>query len=448
MELVWIYALGPVLPRTLKVQATVSLQAMRPALENRAGLFILRWKKMRNSTVRYLLIVGSLAGGITELQAQPLEENISRFIPGFEYSLSFRYRMEGVDQDNALLDANASTLRSRLTLSAKPANRLGLIVEIDNVAAVGPDEYDSFALNQYRGLYSIIPDQEGTEVNLAAASFAPSVGHNLILGRQRILHEKQRFIGGVAWRQNEQTYDALTYNYSSDLFDFDYSHLDEVHRIFGGELPSFQITEFDMNGDSLLGTLKQGWGNTSAYVYALDIENAPALSSLTYGLAYSGKIRGFDADLAWARQADYANNPGSSDTNYLAVSFARLLGPVRALLGYERLGSDNGATAFNTPLATLHAFQGWADIFLNTPSAGIEDAYISLSGSVNELVLTGTYHDFNSEVGSADYGSEVDLQASYTFNPTVSAAVKFASYRSDTFSVDTDKLWLTINISF
>src|SRR3546814_11261136 len=46
--------------------------------------------------------------------------------------------------------------------------------------------------------------------------------------------------------------------------------------------------------------------------------------------------------------------------------------------GYEVLGGDDGTgnRAFQTPLATKHAFQGWADVFLTTPADGIEDAYV------------------------------------------------------------------------
>jgi hypothetical protein len=46
-------------------------------------------------------------------------------------------------------------------------------------------------------------------------------------------------------------------------------------------------------------------------------------------------------------------------------------------------GSDHGNSkvnnsnlAFQAPLGTKHAFQGWADEFLNTPTDGIEDAYL------------------------------------------------------------------------
>src|SRR3546814_12023345 len=46
---------------------------------------------------------------------------------------------------------------------------------------------------------------------------------------------------------------------------------------------------------------------------------------------------------------------------------------------YEVLGSDAGVFAFQTPLATLHKFQGWADLFLTTPSAGVRDLNFTLT---------------------------------------------------------------------
>ena len=41
-------------------------------------------------------------------------------------------------------------------------------------------------------------------------------------------------------------------------------------------------------------------------------------------------------------------------------------------LGFERL-EGNGTVALQTPLATLHAFNGWADKFLSTPANGLRD---------------------------------------------------------------------------
>ena len=42
--------------------------------------------------------------------------------------------------------------------------------------------------------------------------------------------------------------------------------------------------------------------------------------------------------------------------------------------GIEYL-EGNGTIGFSTPLATLHKFQGFADVFLTTPASGITDAY-------------------------------------------------------------------------
>ena len=54
------------------------------------------------------------------------------------------------------------------------------------------------------------------------------------------------------------------------------------------------------------------------------------------------------------------------------------------------LGGDNGSgnRAFQTPLATKHAFQGWADQFLTTPADGIEDAYLGVTAPLLGGLLT------------------------------------------------------------
>ena len=76
------------------------------------------------------------------------------------------------------------------------------------------------------------------------------------------------------------------------------------------------------------------------------------------------------------------------------------------------LGSDNGV-GVKTPYATLHGFQGWADKFLTTPADGIEDFYLGLSGKLGGVTLGATYHDFQAEESSADFGTEIDLVATW-----------------------------------
>jgi hypothetical protein len=87
-----------------------------------------------------------------------------------------------------------------------------------------------------------------------------------------------------------------------------------------------------------------------------------------------------------AHQTNYANNPLSISLNYWlgegSVTYKGLTG----LIGYEVL-EGNGTIGFATPLATLHAFNGWADMFLTTPANGLKDFYLKAA-----YVLPADFH--------------------------------------------------------
>ena len=117
-------------------------------------------------------------------------------------------------------------------------------------------------------------------------------------------------------------------------------------------------------------------------------------------------------------------------------------GGITAKLGLEVLGSDSVAYAFQTPLATKHAFNGWADKFLSTPANGLQDLMVSVGGMVAGVKLLGVYHDYSADEGSADYGTEINLLAVKKISTRYTVGAKFAGYSADTFSTDTDKFWL------
>lgn len=375
-------------------------------------------------------------------------EAVAKMVSEGSAKLSLRYRFEAVDQDNALEDAEASTLKTRLTLTTGTVNGFTALLEADDVSTIGADEYDSFIINEYRGTHSVIADPVGTEINQAWIKYAFNETISTTVGRQRILHAGQRFVGGVGWRQNEQTYDAFTVNYAGKAFTLDYSYLWKVNRIFDGSGTSVQATEFDSDSHIALASAPLGIGKLSGYIYALDFEEAAALSSITYGLGYAGTIGLFSFDASVATQSDYGDNPASYDALYLGLEGKVAVKPVTLIAGYELLGSDDGDRAFTTPLATLHKFQGWADLFLATPNNGIEDIYVGASGALGSLSLGAFYHDLSADEGSADYGSEVDLVATYAINKYLSVELKYADYSADDFAVDTDKIWFSVMANF
>ena len=125
--------------------------------------------------------------------------------------------------------------------------------------------------------------------------------------------------------------------------------------------------------------------------------------------------------------------------------------------GYEVLGgSDDGKgtgnLAFQTPLATKHAFQGWADVFLTTPTDGIKDAYLGASLPLFGGTAQAVYHDFRAEQSSliSQYGEELDLSYAHPI-PGVKGLVglvKYADYDANDFGVDTRKFWTQVQYTY
>lgn len=369
-------------------------------------------------------------------------------IAGGTTHLALRYRLETVEQDNLLRDATASTLRTRLSFQSATVNQFSLAIEADSILTVGADHYDSFALDRYRGSYSVIADPVGTEINIATLHYALEQGSSVSIGRQRLNHATQRFLGSVGWRQNEQTMDAISYHRGAESLSVDYSYIWNVNRIFGGSKPSAQASDLDSNSHALNISSTQDWGTISGFLYALDFANARGASSISYGGSYSGKVSALNLFASYAHQSDYGDNPTSYDADYFTVEGSGKLGSLTLLLGYENLGSDAGNVAFSTPLATGHKFQGFADTFLNTPANGIEDIYVSASTAINSLSLSTSLHRYNASEGGQHYGNELDVVAGYKINAHLNVEAKVAFYSSQDFGVDTDKLWLSMNMAF
>ncbi len=366
-----------------------------------------------------------------------------------DVKLHLRYRFESVDQDGIDKDASASTLKTRITYTTAPWQGFQGKLEFDDVTALGGEAYNSTANG--KGQYPVVADPAGTEVNQAWIRYSQEP-FSVTAGRQRILLDNQRFVGGVGWRQNEQTYDGLsaTFNPVENL-DLFYAYVHNVNRIFG---PENMLEAPDFGGDIHLlnAAYDCDWlGRVSGYAYLLDFEDAAALSSATYGVRLDGKYKTGEHSLLYtaeyAMQSDHGDNPASYDADYYHLVGGLALPQATFKVGYEVLGSDDGVS-FKTPLATGHAFQGFSDKFLLTPPDGIEDLYVSASTTVQGTKLTATYHDFSAETGGEDYGSEIDIVVARKFCDHYTAMLKYAKYSSDDYATDTDKLWLSVAATF
>ncbi|MGJ8664215.1 MAG: alginate export family protein [Marinicella sp.] len=368
-------------------------------------------------------------------------------------NLSFRYRFELVDQDNFDKNANASTLRTRLNYKTETYKGMSFFIEADNVMEVFGDNYNAGAGNTpNNGAYPVVADPTGTEINQAWFSFAFNESNNIKLGRQRILLDNQRFVGGVGWRQNEQTYDAISFNSEiadSHLF---LSYIENVNRIFGDD-----VSAGDHDNQTFLANWSNTWQdrhNLVVYYYNIDNQDAASFSTATLGAAFKthwpiddNKIT-FGAE--FAQQSDAHNNPVNYDASYTRLDLGLSLEHVTFFGGYEVLEgqADQIGAAFRTPLATLHAFNGWADQFLATPDAGLEDLFVGAKGAVEGFNWQVKYHQFDAESGSGDFGSELDFSVSKKLNKNFSALVKAAQYDAQDIKSDTHKYWFMLSAHF
>ncbi len=372
--------------------------------------------------------------------------------------IDVRYRFETKDQDGFAQDAYSNTIRTRLGFETGEVYNLKVLVEFENVASIGDDHFNS--TTNGRTQFPVIADPNVTEINRAQVTFTGIDKTAITVGRQRFNLNNHRFVGAVDFRQNQQTFDAA--RFSTKLIDhvtFDYLYISRVHRIFGDNNPAGEFNSDShvlsaiIDGDEL-GTLK-------TYGVILDLEETPALSSQSWGARYENIVT-LDEDAGiklgvvaeYATQSDNAANPIDYREAYLHGEASLSVAPFTGKLGYEKLGGD-GTSSFKTPLATLHKFQGFADVFLVTPAAGLQDVYGTIAYNwKNAPFGTGvkffaTYHDFKSDVGSLDLGDEFDAGMSVKFCKHWSINLKGAVYNGGASNIaDRNLIWAALRFQY
>ncbi|MDK1119000.1 MAG: hypothetical protein QGM50_09450 [Anaerolineae bacterium] len=297
-------------------------------------------------------------------------------------------------------------------------------------------------------------------------------GTTIKLGRQIITYRKapfHRFMGTVLWCQNWQNHDAFTLqNKSLANTTINYAYSWNVNRIFTDKAVGGK-GEFD--SDSHFVNVKYDgfkYAKLEGYAYLLDFDNSPVNSTETFGGRISGSYptsKNMKIIYAgeYASQDDYGSAIVELDEDYylgeIGVKFmlGNVISSVMLKFDYEVL-TGNGTNAFLTPLATGHAFQGWADRFLFTPADGIEDAYFTAVVMAYGAKFIASYHMIESDNLGYDYGDELDLLLTKTFKDHYTFGAKIAIYDADTNATnvarggiraaDVTKTWFWAQIKF
>ena len=368
-----------------------------------------------------------------------------------------RLRYQNLDSDSFPETGEALTLRFLGTLEAKIFDKTYILGEVEGVTAF-IDEYDDGSGQS--PLLPFIPDPEGVELNRLQLITEVVPKTRITAGRQRVALDDSRFIGAFPFRQNGQTIDAIRVeNKALGRGVLDVGYFNKVHRPLGADSPKGVF-----EGDSFYVNYNVGTpiGRFSAFHYAADLETDPLAdtplnaSSKTTGARVLGRRDWDDFSLVWeasyAQQSDYADSPIDYKADYALLELSVKPGSFDFRVRGELLGTDNGF-AVQTPLGSLHKFQGFTDKFFTTPGEGVRDYSVlaryrfGAMGPFSNVETFARHHWFEADSDGRSYGRELDLSIKAKLNKT-GLALEYANYKADSFSSDTQALFLTTEISF
>jgi len=403
----------------------------------------------------------------------PVDNILSRI----RISTDARFRYEFLDQSGFEQDANSATLRIHSALEFDVSDKITFLIEGEGITSLIDDFNDGTGNNPQ---FPIIPDPSGVELNRLQLSTSIIPKTRITLGRQRIAIDDSRFIGTFGFRQNDQTIDAI--RAETRLFGpgvLDVGYFNQVNRPLGNDNVNgiFEGDSFFVNYGS-----QTPIGRIAAFHYSTELETQPFrdnlnainpitvppngtnpisitgvnLSNRTTGVRILGRRHWDDFGIVWegafARQKDFADNPLDYSANYGLAELTLEPKKWTVKLRGEILGSGDGQ-GFQTPLGTLHKFQGFADQFLVTPEDGVRDysALVQYNfgqvGPFSAVKAFARHHWFEADTDGRNYGQELNLSFSTKVNSS-KLALEFANYDADEFSQDSRAVFVTLQTAF
>lgn len=378
---------------------------------------------------------------------------------------SFRLRYEWVESDAPVhtRNANAWTLRSLVGWQTAPWHNFSIAAQAIDVSALQEDydNRDKGRAEPGKGAYPPVVDPDLTDINQLFVEWTGIRNTKVRLGRQSVKLDNVRMVGNVEFRQVMQVFDGIALENKGllpkiSLYLAHYTGLRQVNTQYQSANVEMVNVRYGLSPSE----------NLVGYAYLIDWNDAPltTTSSKTFGLRADG-ARILNPDwrvlytAEYAKQDDYKDGNSNIDSHYLRLGGGAQYGTWYLRLDHEILSSNDRLSAFQTPLGTNHLFQGWADLFLTTPNAGIQDTFLSFGGKLWGVQLVGEYHIIKSDEDfrttgdplgafSGDtYGKELNLAATYSYGKNWLARVEYASFKEDDPLVgarrfDTDKLWI------
>ncbi|MDF3030253.1 MAG: hypothetical protein K0R03_811 [Moraxellaceae bacterium] len=400
---------------------------------------------------RSVLVASMLMAGAGVAQAAPMEVALlQEAIISGKTNFELRLRGEWVD-DMLREEALAQTLRAVLGYKTGDYHGFKAFVEFENISNLGRDEYRTTPPTA-NTQYAQVADPKISQVNQAGLE-----GYGFKAGRQKLIYDNARFIGDVGWRQNDQTFDAISYTNTTLVPDLSLS-----------AAYAFRVFPFNPNATTPVRDIEGSFANVKyshfpyakpgLFFYGVRETSTPAAGLTSWqhlGTRIDGAIGNFLYEVSYAQQDDYGRGTttASPEADYTDVQIGYKIGPVTIKAQQETL--EKG---FKTPLATNHAFNGWSDRFTpNKPANGLVDTNLKILAKFGDISMTLAGYSFETEAGGVDLGKEVDFLVSWAYTKNITLLAKYAKYEAEdrvaitgaSFNnTDLEKAWLQASFKF
>lgn len=368
----------------------------------------------------------------------------SEALPEIDFGLRTRWETAKFAEEKA----HALTVKARVNIEERLTDQFAAIIQVDHVATLNDAKHSDGVLQTSK---PTIADPQGTEINQANLEYEWNETH-FTFGRQHIAYSDERLIGGVEFRQNDQTYDALQIEHlilSGSKVSVAYIH--NVNRIFGdsadknldkddirfntlnGVRPKALLGDHHIDGWLLHSHLKEwDYFELDAYGYSVHNYHVRSFSNRTLGIEGRYKRKIGKVKIASAAELAYQKQPSQ---NSEWIGYRKLSASIEmyglSLGGRHELLTENKGNAFITPLATLHRFQGWADQFLVTPNIGLEDNSVNIKWRARPWTIDARYHWFSSDTGNFEFGEELNVDLIFQPKRKHQVKLRYADFNHD-----------------
>lgn len=383
------------------------------------------------STLFFSIIVNNSNAAYTK------EKNIlfNKFQPKFE----IRPRYEYVDEkNNNLKSANALTTRISIGINLMDLfhiKNLETYLEATGVFAT----IDNYSPENTK--YELVPDPVNTRFTQIYIKYKLN-RTNFFMGRKFVNIDDHRFIGNVNWRQMPQSFGIIaisdnTVKNLNFLIVGIYERKGIINKLNTywefGKWPL--ILDVNYKASDLL--------KIKLFSYLITDTNN------TYGIKLSGKYKfnylNANYIFEYAKQTDpykIDNLETKPDINTNYYRFGVNANIQRWTLGleYTHFGDKNGKNkGFSTPLATLHAFDGWSDVLLSGGANGFDYGLKEYKLNIgyknikygNFLVSYLIFKSYKSQPTGRSIGTEINLLYTKSLTKRLSLLLKSAFYNGN-----------------